>query len=138
LSLLRIRTHSPLTWDERYTPFIHRAGFLPLAHLITGGLPMMDSIVLTTLVDQWRPETHTFHLPCVETTVALQDIAMILGLPIDGTSISGTVSPSGWRDSVGAAIGLRPPDIPANQKDEKTMGIHSEWLSAHFNTCPEW
>jgi hypothetical protein len=67
---------------------------------------MMDSTALTTLVDWWCPETHAFHLPCGETTVTLQDIAMILGLPINDTSISGTVSPSGWRDSVGAAIDL--------------------------------
>jgi hypothetical protein len=32
---------------------------------------MMDSAVLTALMDQWRPETHTFHLPCGETTVML-------------------------------------------------------------------
>jgi hypothetical protein len=36
----------------------------------------------------------------------LQDITLILGLPIDGTPVSGMVSLGGWRDSVGAAIGL--------------------------------
>jgi hypothetical protein len=63
---------------------------------------------------------------------------MIFGLPIDGTPISGMVSPAEWRDFVGAAIGLRPPpDVPADQKDKKTTGIHSGWLIAHFDTCPE-
>jgi hypothetical protein len=53
----------PLTWDKRYELFIHRAGFLPLAWLVTTrGLPLMDSVALTTLVDMWRPETHMFHL----------------------------------------------------------------------------
>jgi hypothetical protein len=47
-----------------------------------------------------------FHLPCGETTVTLQDVIMILGLPIDDTSVCGTLSPGGWRDSVGAAIGM--------------------------------
>jgi hypothetical protein len=70
---------------------------------------MMDSVVLTTLVDRWCSETHMFHLPCGETTVTLQDVAMILGLPIDGAPVSGTVSLAGWRDSVTAAIGLQPP-----------------------------
>jgi len=134
---LRIRTHSPLEWDERYTPFIRRAGFLPLARLVTGGLPMMDSAALTALVDRWRPETHTFHLPCGETTVTLQDVAMILGLPIDGSAVCGAVSPAGWRDSVGAAIGIRPPDVAADQKDKKPSGVHSGWLTGHFHTCPE-
>jgi hypothetical protein len=86
--------------------FIQRARFLPLARLVSGHLPMMDSTALMALVDRWRPETHTFHLPCGEITVTLQDIAMILGLPIDGAPVSGTVSPAGWRDSVVAAIGL--------------------------------
>jgi hypothetical protein len=52
---LKIRMHNPLGWDERHTSFIHHAGFLPLARLIISGLSMMDSAVLTTLVDQWRP-----------------------------------------------------------------------------------
>jgi hypothetical protein len=72
LQHLKIRTHGPVTWDERYEPFIRRAGFLPLARLVTTrGLPLMDFAALTTLVDRWRPETHTFHLPCGETIVTL-------------------------------------------------------------------
>jgi hypothetical protein len=67
---------------------------------------MMDSATLTSLVDRWRPETDTFHLPCGEITVTLQDIAMILSLPIDGAPVSRMVSPAGWRDSIAAAIGL--------------------------------
>jgi hypothetical protein len=62
---------------------------------------------------------------------------MILGLPIDGTLGSGMVSPDGWRDSIGAAIDLRPPNVPIDQKDRKTTGIHSGWLTAHFDTYPE-
>jgi hypothetical protein len=98
---------------------------------------MMDSAVLTTLIDRWHPETHTFHLLCGEIMVTLQDVAMILGLPIDGAPVSRTVSPAGWRDSSAAAIGLRPPDVPADQKDKKTTDVHSGWLIAHFDTCPE-
>jgi hypothetical protein len=62
---------------------------------------------------------------------------MILGLPINDTSVSGMVSPGGWRDSIGAAISLRPPDVLIDQKDKKTTGIHSGRLTAHFDTCPE-
>jgi hypothetical protein len=62
---------------------------------------------------------------------------MIHGLPIDDTPLCGMVSSTGWRDSVGQAIGLRPPDIPVDQKDKKTMSMHSGWLTAHFNACSE-
>ncbi|CAO2141318.1 unnamed protein product [Urochloa humidicola] len=97
---LRPRTHSPLMWDERYAEFIRLMGFLPLARLVQGGLPMMDSAALTAMVDRWRPETHTFHLPAGEMTVTLQDVAMILGLRIDGRAVTGNISPAGWRDRV--------------------------------------
>jgi hypothetical protein len=60
-----------MTWDERYTSLVWRAGFLPLARLIIGSLPMMDSTVLMTLVDRWRPESHMFHHLCGKTTVML-------------------------------------------------------------------
>jgi hypothetical protein len=135
--LLRIHTHNPLLWDEWYAAFIRCAGFLPLARLVFGDLLMMDSAVLTTLVDRWRPETHTFHLPCGETMVMLQNVAMILGLPIDGAPVSGMVPPAGWRDSITAAISLRPLDILTYQKDRKMIDIHSGCLTAHFDTCPE-
>jgi hypothetical protein len=64
---------------------------------------------------------------------------MILGLPIDGTPICGMVSSVGWRDSVGQAIGIGPPpaDVPVDHKDKEMMGVHSEWLTAHFDTCPK-
>jgi hypothetical protein len=67
---------------------------------------MMDSAALTTHVDRWRLETNTFHLLCGEITVTLQDVTMILGLPIDGTPVSGMVSRAGWRDSIMAVIDL--------------------------------
>jgi hypothetical protein len=73
---------------------------------VSGHLPMMDSAALMTHVDRWRLETNTFHLLCGEITVTLQDVTMILGLPIDGAPVSGMVSRAGWRDSIMAVIDL--------------------------------
>jgi hypothetical protein len=87
-------------------------------------------------VDRWHPEIHTFHLSCDETTVTLQDVIMIIVLPIDGTSVCGSV-PYGWRDSVEAALGIQPLDVSADQKDKKMKGVHSVGLIAHFDTCPK-
>jgi hypothetical protein len=70
LKPLKIHTHSPLTWDERYESFPHCAGFLPLARLVTHDLPLMDT-ALTALVDRWHLETHTFHLSSGEIMVTL-------------------------------------------------------------------
>ncbi|XP_072076810.1 serine/threonine-protein phosphatase 7 long form homolog [Arachis hypogaea] len=46
-------------------------------------------ILLSVLVERWRPETHTFHLPVGEVTVTLEDMSYILGLPINGEAVTG-------------------------------------------------
>ncbi|KAF8701353.1 hypothetical protein HU200_033683 [Digitaria exilis] len=40
-----------------------------------------DMSLIAALLDRWRPETHTFHLPVGEMAPTLQDAAMLLGLP---------------------------------------------------------
>ena len=44
----------------------------------------IDKTLITALVERWRPETNTFHLPVGEMTVTLEDVACLWGLPIDG------------------------------------------------------
>ena len=51
---------------------------------------MIDWPLITCLFERWRPETHTFHLPVREMTITLQDVAIILGLHIDGPIVTGT------------------------------------------------
>ncbi|MFQ6657329.1 hypothetical protein Gotur_027048 [Gossypium turneri] len=45
--------------------------------------------LISALVERWRPETHTFHLPCGKCTVTLEDVALQLRLPIYGSAIMG-------------------------------------------------
>ncbi|MBA0562569.1 hypothetical protein Golob_007602, partial [Gossypium lobatum] len=42
------------------------------------------------LVERWRLETHTFHLPCDKCTTTLEDIALQLSLPMNGPVIMGS------------------------------------------------
>ncbi|XP_062201445.1 protein MAIN-LIKE 1-like [Phragmites australis] len=129
---LRIRTHNRLRWDEKYNPYIQCVGFLPLARLVTAGLPMFDGASLTTLVDRWRAETHTFHLPCGELTVTLQDVAMILGLQVDQQVVCGMVQSVGWHNMVEALLGSRPPEPEQDMKDKKHSSVSFVWLAANF------
>jgi Plant mobile domain len=60
----------------------------------------LDRSLLTALVDRWRPETHTFHLPCGEMAPTLQDVSFLLGLPIDGDAVGPRVVPATWREDL--------------------------------------
>ena len=88
LQPLRLRTHSvssnKLSYDERYTEFIEPTGLLPFIHMVSRLTLPMNPSAITVLVDRWRPETHSFHLRTGEMTVTLQDMSMILALPIEG------------------------------------------------------
>uniref|UniRef100_K3XQ43 SWIM-type domain-containing protein n=1 Tax=Setaria italica TaxID=4555 RepID=K3XQ43_SETIT len=122
LKPLRDRAHSPLRWDERYAEYLQRAGFLDLAIHVVGDLPPMDGPLLTAMVDRWRPETHTFHLPFGEMTITMQDVAMILGLPLDGQPVMGIIQDENWRDMVEMHTGIRPPEPEDGDNSKKTPG----------------
>jgi hypothetical protein len=109
---------------------------LPLAILVKDQLPKMDNAALTALVDRSRPETHTFHLPSGETTVTLQDVAMLFTRRVDGRAVTGTIDPNGWRDRVELLFGIRPPEPPEDTKDRKTTGVAASWLAQNFGTPP--
>ncbi|XP_070026076.1 serine/threonine-protein phosphatase 7 long form homolog [Nicotiana sylvestris] len=48
----------------------------------------LDWSLITTLIEQWRPEMHTFHLPTGEATSTLQDVRVLYGLRIDGPAVA--------------------------------------------------
>ena len=81
-------------------------GFYGLARI---GFFQLDHHLVTALVERWRPETHTFHLPEGECTVTLQDVALQTGLRIDGEPVIGRV-PYKWSDMCQELLGRTPPD----------------------------
>ncbi|KAK5772056.1 hypothetical protein PVK06_048317 [Gossypium arboreum] len=46
--------------------------------------------LISALVERWRLETYTFHLPCDECTITLEDVVLQLSLLIDGPVIMGS------------------------------------------------
>ena len=73
--------------DPRIWRYVMQSGFYGVYHV---GHISLDWPLITSLVERWQPETHTFHLPIGEMTITLQDVAMILGLRIHGPPITGT------------------------------------------------
>ncbi|KAJ3684672.1 hypothetical protein LUZ61_013836 [Rhynchospora tenuis] len=51
----------------------------------------IDWALITALVERWRRETHTFHLPTGEIAPTLQDVCCLLGLENDGEALMGDI-----------------------------------------------
>ncbi|CAK9166390.1 unnamed protein product [Ilex paraguariensis] len=101
------RLHAP---DDRVLRRVLRAGFYGIHRI---GFIRLDWHLVTALIERWRVETHTFHLPVGEATITLQDIAVLLGLPIDGAPVTGDDaqrSVSQWQDICERLLGFRPPE----------------------------
>ncbi|KAK1677911.1 hypothetical protein QYE76_038759 [Lolium multiflorum] len=96
----------------------------------------MNAAALTALVDRWRPETHTFHLRAGEMAPTLQDISMILGLPIQGEPLCMNTASDGWRGQMEDLIGRAPP-APANPKERVPAGASFSWIRTNFAQCPD-
>ncbi|KAK1618872.1 hypothetical protein QYE76_024389 [Lolium multiflorum] len=95
----------------------------------------MNAAALTALVDRWRPETHTFHLRAGEMTPTLQDVSMILGLPIQGEPLCMNTASDGWRRQMEDLIGMAPP-APENPKERAPAGAPFAWIRTNFGQPP--
>ncbi|KAK1650572.1 hypothetical protein QYE76_068377 [Lolium multiflorum] len=83
-----------------------------------------------------QPETHTFHLSAGEMTPTLQDVSMILGLPIQGEPLCMNTASDGWRTQIEDLIGMAPPP-PGDPKDRTPAGAPFAWIRTHFGECPQ-
>ncbi len=45
---------------------------------------LIDRGLIAALVERWRPETNSFHLPVGECTVTLEDVSCLWGLSVTG------------------------------------------------------
>ena len=60
----------------------------------------IDHGLILALVERWQSETHMFHLPYGEMSITLQDVEVILGLPIDGEVLVGSTGGVGMEHYV--------------------------------------
>ena len=124
--LLRPRRHLQFV-DSRVIHMINVAGF---GHLLS--IPSIDinHHLITALVERWRLETHTFHFPLGESTITLQDVALQLGLSIDGQPVTGFTSGDMVEASQYLLGSIPPPNVI------KGNTIKLSWLSNNFQQLP--
>ncbi|XP_070054522.1 serine/threonine-protein phosphatase 7 long form homolog [Nicotiana tomentosiformis] len=101
------------------------------------GRLQLDWSLITTLIERWRPETHTFHFPIGEATITLQDVEAMYGLPVDGHLVA---LPHAMREHTGLQYldmlqrltGLQPPKetalVGASRLQLTTVRQHLEAL----------
>ncbi|KAK9050395.1 hypothetical protein SSX86_030635 [Deinandra increscens subsp. villosa] len=76
-----------MEFPAKLMEYLKKAGF---SGVLQCYYDKIDQHLVTSLVERWRPETHTFHFPFGEATVTLEDVQMLWGLPLGDEVISGT------------------------------------------------
>ncbi|KAG8486880.1 hypothetical protein CXB51_020362 [Gossypium anomalum] len=110
--------------DARLMPYLELAGSGSAALTRTSDL-RYD--LISALVERWRPETYTFHLPCGECTVTLEDVTLQFGLPIDGDAVTGVSAIAEPAALCYSLLGASPGDAESTFSELKFT-----WLKANF------
>ncbi|QHO30742.1 uncharacterized protein DS421_8g235800 [Arachis hypogaea] len=102
-----------------------------------------DNSLILALVERWRSETHTFHLPWGEITITLQDVAYHLSLRAHGNPVGGCLRDFGrWYGTetwamVEQLLSARPPVVAqqaAQRKESFTLKL--VWLCDRVRQMP--
>ncbi|KAK5802646.1 hypothetical protein PVK06_030257 [Gossypium arboreum] len=102
---------------------LREAGFWHVAMIDRGC--KLDPKLISALIERWRLETHTFHLPCGECTITLEDVHLQLGLPVDGDVVTGSVHFADWGAVCYELLGAIPDNINGGR-------IEMGWLRDTF------
>ncbi|KAG8480813.1 hypothetical protein CXB51_025545 [Gossypium anomalum] len=105
------------------------AGFLDASHMLGGY--KLDSTLISALVERWRPEMHIFHLPCGECTITLEDMALQLGLSVDGRVVTERVIVTDKEDLCDTLLGKVSNKFQCDR-------IEIKWLEDNFGELDEY
>ncbi|KAG9458858.1 hypothetical protein H6P81_003366 [Aristolochia fimbriata] len=118
--------HWPM--DERMLPYIEVAGFGAL-HRVQW--LRLDKPLITALVERWRSETNTFHLANGEMTITLEDVAVLLGLRVNGDAVTGSTR-GDWMELARVFLGV---ELPPGSFQGGRLSL--SWLRGQFSFCSD-
>ncbi|KAG9448438.1 hypothetical protein H6P81_008403 [Aristolochia fimbriata] len=123
---LSISRHWPM--DECLLSYIDAAGFGALFRV---QWLRLDKPLITSLVERWRSETNNFHLVNGEMTITLKDVVVLLGLRVNGF----TVTSSTWGDWMELAMVILGVDLPPGSFQGSRLSL--AWIRERFAFCPD-
>ncbi|KAF7815767.1 protein MAIN-LIKE 2 isoform X1 [Senna tora] len=114
--------------NSKQIELVEKAGF---GYLRAIPAISLDNPLISALVERWRRETNTFHLNVGEMTVTLKDVALLLGLAIDGEPVIG-ITYTTCSSVCEKYLGRTP-------ESGYTSGgmVKLSWLKEFFSRCPE-
>ncbi|XP_048434401.1 protein MAIN-LIKE 2 isoform X2 [Pyrus x bretschneideri] len=116
------------TLTEKQVELVEKAGFGYLRWIPAISL---DNPLISALVERWRRETNTFHLNVGEMTVTLKDVALLLGLAIDGDPVIG-ITHTTCNSVCDRYLGK----VPESSYTSGGM-VKLSWLKEFFSHCPK-
>ncbi|XP_050896401.1 protein MAIN-LIKE 2-like [Lathyrus oleraceus] len=116
----RVHSHIYIQPSAVILPYLELAGFANVAKIAS---LKVDSKLIVALLERWRPETHTFHLPTGECTITLEDVSMLLGLRIHGKVVNGPTNVT--NDVYMENLGIEP-----TTSDKNGASVKIVWLEA--------
>ena len=96
--------------DDRVLAIVRLLGLEGL-HLVPS--IQLDHALITAFVERWHPKTHTFHLLHGEMTITLQDVEVIMGLPVEGEAMVGPTQRT-LTNVCAEMLGIQIPNDPQN------------------------
>ena len=100
-----------------------------LHHLADIDRMVIDHALITALIERWRPQTNSLHLPSGKATITLEDIAYIYSLPVDGPVVTGRTFPGRFVEPVcQELLGI----MPQKKLDYVGITIKFKWIEDNF------
>ncbi|CAK8532814.1 unnamed protein product [Lathyrus sativus] len=120
----RVHSHAPIHASARIMAYLEIAGFANISKMKS---LKIDSSLVVALLEKWRPETHTFHLPTGEFTITLEDVCMLLGLRVDGIAINGPTEVTNY-------IYMENLGVEPTEEDKIKGSVRITWLEGLYET----